>query len=518
VNFRMLQQGTAVFLLLVSANAFAVLGQNEHSPQPAHASKPDLTLQGIVRGSENHSYVEVPFHVPADVQRVTLTFGYTEKDQHTALDLGLLDPFKLRCWSGGNKSVLTVGLSDATPSCLPGPVPSGEWNVLIGVPNIRSAVVSRYTIQVFFTRTGLVADEPSVLREPLHNGPGWYRGDLHMHTAHSDGQCPSQTGRMVPCPVFLTADAAARRGLDFIAITDHNATSQYNAMRALQPYFDKLLLIPGRELTTFQGHLNLLGTTQFLDFRLGSKSVPNMTVLLRNARQLGALVSINHPAAPTGEICMGCGWTPATPVDMNLLSAVEAVNGGSDDPEFTGIPFWKRQLNLGYRLTAIGGSDNHRPMIPLDQSGSIGRPTTVVYASELSTSAILNGIRSGRVFVDLTGSRDRLLDMNAQTGGEDTKMGGKIHAAAGRTVVMTVHIVACQGDSAHLLVDGEELPSSSPQPVTSADQELQFQWQSDGARHWLHVEVSDSSGHMLLLGNPVYANWEPTGKKSATSH
>ena len=100
--------------------------------------------------------------------------------------------------------------------------------------------------------------------------PAWFRGDLHMHTAHSDGQCPSQTGKMVPCPLFFTADAAARRGLDFIAITDHNASSQYDAMRELQPYFDKVLLIPGREITTFQGHINFLGSTDFIDFRLDS--------------------------------------------------------------------------------------------------------------------------------------------------------------------------------------------------------------------------------------------------------
>jgi len=45
-------------------------------------------------------------------------------------------------------------------------------------------------------------------------------------------------------PGLLHCGCGRRRGLDFIAITDHNATSQYNPMRELQPYFDKLLLIP----------------------------------------------------------------------------------------------------------------------------------------------------------------------------------------------------------------------------------------------------------------------------------
>jgi hypothetical protein len=471
-------------------------------------SQPNLVLRGDVRPSQNHTYIEVPFHVPAAVHRVTIQFSYTQKDQHTALDLGLLDPSGLRCWSGGNKSILTIGVSDATPSCLPGSIPSGEWNVLIGVPNIRAGVTSRYTIDIFFTHIDRVANEPDILRAPLRTGPAWYRGDLHMHTAHSDGQCPSQTGKMVPCPVYFTVDAASRRGLDFIAITDHNASSQYDAMRELQPYFDKVLLIPGREITTFQGHLNFLGTTEGLNFRLGTPQVPTMNVLLRNALNAGALLSINHPAAPTGEICMGCGFTPAQPVDMRLFTAVEAVNGGTEIPRFSGIPFWEDQLSLGYRLTAIGGSDNHRPMLPLEDSGSIGRPTTVVYAAELSTPAILDGIRSGRVFIDLTGSRDRLVDLHAQAGNSSAAMGGELNAAAGDNVSADLHVVACPGAVAYLVVDGHEGASQRAQPVTTTDQNLGFQWKSDGERHWLLAEIRDPRGHLLLLSNPVYLNWE----------
>jgi hypothetical protein len=492
---------TTVCLFCLSSGCVATAQQSD-------AAAPNLVLHGEVRGSQNQTYVKVPFRVPAGVQRITLIFAYTGKDQHTALDLGLLDPVELRCWSGGNKSVLTVGESDATPSCLPGLIPSGEWNVLIGVPNIRAAIVSHYTAEVFFTRTGLVSDEPAALRAPLRSGPGWYRGDLHMHTANSDGQCPSQTGTMVPCPVYFTVDAAARRGLDFIAITDHNATSHYDAMRELQPYFDKLLLIPGREITTFQGHINLLGTTQFLDFRLGSQQVPDMNVLLRNARKLGALVSVNHPAAPSGEICMGCGWTPAVPVEMSLLDAFEVVNGGTEDPAFSGVPSWEHQLSLGHRLSAIGGSDNHRPLIPLDQPGAIGRPTTVVYASELSTPAILDGIRAGRVFIDLTGSRDRVLDLTAHTANATAEMGGTLEAHAGETVALEVHVAGCQGASVHVFVDGGELPTLPAQSIPSPDATLRSSWPSDGARHWLRAEVRDAQGHLLLLGDPVYVNWE----------
>jgi hypothetical protein len=488
----------------------SVSGRQAAAQQPVYATgdlKPEITLRGVVSGSQTHSYIEVPFKVPAGVHRVTITFDYTGREQKTALDLGLEDPAQLRCWSGGNKSTLTVGFSDATPSCLPGPIPAGEWHILIGVPNIRPDVTAHYTAQVFLSRSGLVSDEPVMLREPLRSTPAWYRGDLHMHTGHSDGRCPSQTGKMVPCPVFMTVEAAVTRGLDFIAITDHNATSQYDAMRELQPYFDKVLLIPGREITTFQGHMNIFGTTDYLDFRLGSKSVPNVNVLLQNAERLGALASINHPNLPSGEICMGCGWTPQGPVEMDRFAAVEVVNGGSENPAQLGLSFWEEQLNRGYRLTAVGGSDNHQPTLPLDARSSVGHPTTVVYAAELSTAGILAGIRSGRVFVDVNGTRDRMLDLSAHTPSSSAVMGGNLSAQAGQQIEMEAQISGCQGDSAELIEGNGQASTAPAQSIDGDHASLHWTVKTGVTRGWFFVEVRDSSGHIVLVGNPIYVNW-----------
>lgn len=506
VRLRLLQQQIICALALF----LAVAGTQVAAQQPISttaSSNPEITLNGVVSGSQNHTYIEVPFKVAAGVHRVTITFHYTGREQKTALDLGLEDPAGIRCWSGGNKSTLTVGISDATPSCLPGPIPAGEWNILIGVPNIRPQVTAHYTATVFLSRTGLVSDEPPVLREPLRSGPGWYRGDLHMHTAHSDGHCISQSGNKVPCPVFMTVEAAAKRGLDFIAITDHNATSQYDAMRELQPYFDKVLLIPGREITTFQGHMNIWGTTDALDFRVGSKYVPDLNVLLKNAERLGALASINHPNAPGGEACFGCRWTPQTAVQMNRFTAIEAVNGGSEQPTQSGISFWQEQLNRGYRLTAVGGSDNHEPTLAPDATNAVGHPTTVVYARELSTPAILDGIRSGRVFIDINGSRDRLLDMTARTASSSAVMGSVLAATAGQQIEVEAKIDGCDACSAQLVESSSQ--SSNPPAQTIHGERASLHWTvpARSTSSWFFVEVRDSSGQVLLLGNPIYVNW-----------
>jgi hypothetical protein len=471
----------------------------------AHSQQPSLVLRGMVNGSQNHSYVEAPFEVPSGTQRLTVLFRYTGKEERTTLDLGVWDPEHFRGWSGGNKSSFTISATDATPSYLPGYLTPGKWKLLIGVPNIREQSSASYEADIYFESVSGKKNLQSFADIPLRSSPGWYRGDLHMHTAHSDGQCNSQAGKRVPCPVFLTLQAAATRGLDFIAVTDHNTTSQYDSLRELQPYFDRLLLIPGREITTFEGHANIFGITEFVDFRVGSKTTPDMNTLFERAARNDAIISINHPNAPTGEACMGCGWSPKT-TDMHLVSAIEAVNGGSEEGPHSGIPFWDKQLDAGYRPTAIGGSDNHNAELPPDRPGSVGSPTTVIYASGLSVKAILAGLRSGRSFIDLTASRDRLLDLSAQKGATMAAMGGDLPAASGEIVTLSIHVLACQGSSVQVLIDGEQ-KLGTPAAITSPDQTLTSQWQSDGKRHWLRADVVSESGKLQVLGNPVYINF-----------
>src|SRR5215472_7097979 len=81
------------FLFLLPLAAHAV--QAEHND----SASTRITLQGDITGSQNNTYIQVPFRVPDGVERVTITFHYTERDKHTALDLGLMDTAGLRCWS-----------------------------------------------------------------------------------------------------------------------------------------------------------------------------------------------------------------------------------------------------------------------------------------------------------------------------------------------------------------------------------------------------------------------------------
>jgi len=227
---------------------------------------------------------------------------------------------------------------------------------------MRAQVVSHYEAEIRFNAR---AEDEAFTTQPLATGTRWYRGDLHMHTAHSDGSCQSQSGHKVPCPLFLTVQAAAARSLDFIAITDHNTDSHYDELRELQPFFDHLLLIPGREMTTFHGHFNVFGVTQFMDWRISEGGL-DLNAVLRDARAKGGIASVNHAEAPEGEDCMGCRWMPAADADIGLFSAVEVINYG--EIMFSSAKYWDSQLRAGHRRSAPASARRRRGRRRLDQS------------------------------------------------------------------------------------------------------------------------------------------------------
>jgi predicted metal-dependent phosphoesterase TrpH len=444
--------------------------------------------------------------VPPGVDRITVRFNYDRAD-HTTLDLGVLDPQRFRGWSGGNKALFTLASSDATPSYLPGPIVPGRWRLLMGIPNARPTAHSRYTARIYFDRGTHHAASDAVTPPPLRTGWGWYRGDLHMHDGHSDGSCASQTGQHVPCPLFRTVEAASDAGLDFIAVSDHNTVSQLSDLRELQPYFDKTLLIPATEITTFHGHIQAIGLDRFVDFRLGSPSVPSFAKLADGAVAAGAILSINHPGAPSGENCMGCGWTvPDT--DYDRVQAIEAVNGRNADGPFSGLPFWYKRLNEGHHLTGIGGSDNHDPDRRDAPASPVGRPTTVVHARELSQAAILEGLRSGDVFIDAEGARNRLLEAEGTGAGKTVSMGGTLTLSPGEPLQLQLHAIGVADARWEIVRNGAPLPALAAS-VVSADARRDIRLAQADACGWVAANIRAADGRALLIGNPIYVRCTP---------
>jgi hypothetical protein len=461
---------------------------------------PYLILKGKVERKDYHTYIERPFVLPDGVKRLRIEFSYNGKEQHTTIDIGVMDPARFRGWSGGARAFFTISAEDATPGYLPGPVPGGTWKLLLGIPNIREGVVSEYETRIYIeTKTGVTEFSD----QPIRAEAGWYRGDLHMHSGNSDGKCPSQLGNEVPCPVYRLAETAVARGLDFIAVTDHNTSSQADMLRELQPAFNKLLLVPGREITTFYGHANIIGLTDFIDFRMTEGSYEAAKNWMSAVNRNGGIISINHPGIPSGEDCMGCGWQIENVPDK-VISAVEVLNGGSMkrsiEGPIEGWDQWHKMLNSGQHITAVGGSDDHH-------AETIGTPATVIYMQELSVRGLIDGIRSGRVYIDLEGNKHYFLDLAASVGDREVYMGGTLRVKPLDTVNLTAFVKGVSGGKIEFIIDGKLWPEFT-QAVLSDDEKIQIKWKTDYNRHSVYTKVRDKNQRLVMVGNPLYCEAE----------
>jgi hypothetical protein len=129
----------------------------------------------------------------------------------------------------------------------------------------------------------------------------------------------------------------------------------------------------------------------------------------------------------------------------------------------------------------------------------------VVYAKELSESAILEAVRAGHVFVDTQGTRDRSIEFTALADGKTVMMGDLMKAAVGAKVKFSLTMTGLAGAHAELVRDGEA--SALGEAAGSSKETRELDWTSDGKRHWVRVNVRGADGGLLVLGNPVYVNF-----------
>ncbi|MGH2522130.1 MAG: CehA/McbA family metallohydrolase [Anaerolineales bacterium] len=328
--------------------------------------------------------------------------------------------------------------------------------------------------------------------------PGWYRGDFHAHTHFSDGYFdPPQL-----------AEVAKAEGLDFFAITDHNTIDSF-------PYFGDdpgLLVIPGIEVTFQEGHFNvfgiegqrewvdpLLAERSWRDVKLGGR-YQTTTEVMQAASAQGLLNSINHPLLKPWE------WRDGA-TELSHLTCLEVWNDPSwpdnkrDNPR--AVALWTELLDAGYRITAIGGSDYHRPVPPLNPPkppDRLGLPSTYVYAGELSGRAILQALRQRRAYVSMGPTVTFRAHLNGAThdiGADLGPVSGEIRfeaSVSGCASPATARIVRRYGEAVAEMevVDG----SASLAPSQRVDVDTPA---------WYRFDVLDREGMMLAITNPIFA-------------
>ena len=195
--------------------------------------------------------------------------------------------------------------------------------------------------------------------------------DFHVHTYLGDGL-------LSPIGVVLHAE---RRGLDAIAITNHNQVLAAKAARAFSRMIDGPLVLVGQEITSPTWHLIGAGIESRVDWR------PPLADVIAAVHEQGGVAIAAHPTARCRD-----AYGDLSKLNLDGTEVVHAMVLAEDGGEAA------QELREFYRaaqphgVAAIGSTDHHF----FDFLGAV---RTYVFVEAATEEGVLEAIREGRTVV-----------------------------------------------------------------------------------------------------------------------
>jgi predicted metal-dependent phosphoesterase TrpH len=450
----------------------------------------EVVRSGHVPADSLFKLLYVPIEVPAGTDEIQVQEDYNHVGGNV-LNMGIYDPAGyrpgttagFRGWSGGAKTAFFINSQAASTGYVPGPARPGTWHVLLYPSTIAPTGLDwKLTVTLVSGPAG-PAFVPAPAAAVINTKPGWYQGDVHMHTLHSDG-------RRTPAELV---DEATAQGLDFIISTEHNTNSANLSWgHYARP---NLLVINGEEVTTTAfGHWNALGLdpTTLIDWRYTPRDSAISTATAQ-VRAVGGLAIINHPFFPDTINRFRFGvWH---------FDGIEVWNGKWDARNEQAVCWWDALLRQGLPLLAVAASDTHTAAPSPNQ---LGRPRTVVQASGLSRAGIMQGLRTRRAY--LVADRSLSLAFTAGVGKASASIGDTLAVATKQRLTVAFELRGASSGTVTLLGESGVL-ATSPVAATGS---TAVRWLLPASRpRYLRVEVRNPQGAMLALTNPIWVCYRP---------
>ena len=418
--------------------------------------------------STSPDWVYLPVDVPRGVSAISVSYSYDKPTVPpgvlgNAMDVGMFDQRGIqlgetsgfRGWSGGARTSFSISASDATPGYLPGPIGSGRWYVIFGPYTIAPQGLNwAADITLSYGPEGTPFVPNYAPDSATGRGHAWYRGDMHLHTVFSDGK-------------YLPEDIVSRArtaGLDFIVSSEHNTSSAHGIWgNFAQP---DLLIINGEEITTRNGHYNAYGLPngKWIDWRYRATDDNAFVHFVNEIHQSGALAVANHPYCSY----IACFWK----FGYGHVDAVEVWNSPWSTWDESALAEWDNQLVAVTKsrsttwLPAVGASDAHRdPEV-------VGLPQVVVLADDLERTAILDGVRSGQLWISESSKVN--LTFTAQGGAATAGIGQRLSVDPSTEITVTLTVSGVEGCSGQslsqsvesaLLQNATQVPEYQDEPV-----------------------------------------------------
>ena len=234
----------------------------------------------------------------------------------------------------------------------------------------------------------------------------WYPCELHCHTLHSDGDFTVEE---------LISTAKERR-LCGICLTDHNTMSGHRETEGEK----ELKILKGIEWTTYFGHMLVLDTKSYVDWR--DATPDNIDSKISAVREQGGLVGIAHPFQIGTPICTGGHWDFKVQKweNVNYMEIFAEGEPYLNDANSKARKKWHSLLSEGYRITPTMGRDWHRSRNNLYPSAC----TYLLIDGDITAEKMKDAIKYGKTTVS-NGALLTFETARGETSG-DTVEGGEI--------------------------------------------------------------------------------------------
>jgi hypothetical protein len=300
----------------------------------------------------------------------------------------------------------------------------------------------------------------------IGKSPGWYYGDLHVHTEYTDCDCP------IPIVLCFNGQGsisdrkieALNLGLNWLSITDHSYclnSDDWNNLRsnASSATDSSFVILPGEELSVSEdcsknspdeiacgsyclggdaGHMGAIGLQNFIE------NTPNWCNSYRCPDYPGAqqgidLVNlqngisiINHPFNQF-VIELLSAWDYESFSCVSGEDGIEIWNGGFDNFDIEALNFWRDRLLNGTKIYAYSGSDS-------ENGALFGNGKFVYigcYLENLSDNDLKYSLKNGHCFISNNGFLSFEIKGTSDTNWK--KLGSELNVYSGEEITISIN-------------------------------------------------------------------------------
>lgn len=459
----------------------------------------------------------------------------------------LIDPnniLRLQYLSVNSKNDLVIGedKQECSIGGYPGTIYKGEWKLVIA--NLKKSKEKiNYTITIegknqfineeidrlgeeswvhYDKKDGVMSINNYDWNKSFLVKSKWYKGDFHTHSILSDGKMNDE--------VYMTT--AKAMNLDFVVITEHNIIpTGWNEN-------EKILVIPGMEITLEDGHFNILGIRKFpIEFDLIDKirkqiemcSIENIDTenyeneiqetivkaILCDYRDEKSIYSVNHMMLEFWK------WKFQN-IRLDKIDTIEICN---DPTYYLGPKSNDKVIKMldilwddGYRIYGIGGSDAH--ILPnetydnSDERSIIGDPATFVYCDELTPNNVIDSVRQGHIYVSRGITLDISIEVTCHNEKKSYLPGDKIEICDYGIINYSINIGLENMINSFGSINATTMPlkvyfienGKILKKIISEDKNINFttKWNKEDFKY-IRVEIRDMDDKFKGYINPIYS-------------